>query len=138
MPKLRLGRGIGHGGAGASVPELVRGRPVVAHNNLFGDVRNMGTVYTGHDVVVDGDCVTVRSGPLCHLFAPTIINVLVEKFLGYCSWNPRLRSWWGILSPDRVIKSRCPLISVGRTCRYGGRGIGILSQVLTGLRRTGT
>jgi protease I len=63
----------------ASAPELVRGRPVVSHNNLVGDVRNMGAVYTDQDVVVDGDLVTGRSGPLCHLFARKILNMLSEK-----------------------------------------------------------
>jgi protease I len=63
----------------ASAPELVRGRPVVAHNNLVGDVRNMGAIYTDQDVVVDGDLVTGRSGPLCHLFAGKIIEMLIEK-----------------------------------------------------------
>jgi protease I len=63
----------------ASVPELVRGRPVVAHNNLLGDVRNMGAIYTDQDVVIDGDLVTGRSGPLCHLFARKIIEMLSEK-----------------------------------------------------------
>src|SRR5579859_6161850 len=63
----------------APSPELVRGRSVVAHNNLHGDVRNMGAVYTDSDVVVDGDLVTARSGPLCHLFAHTIIDMLAEQ-----------------------------------------------------------
>jgi protease I len=63
----------------ASAPELVRDRPVVAHNNLYGDVRNMGAVYTDQDVVVDRDLVTGRSGPFCHLFARTIIDMLIEK-----------------------------------------------------------
>lgn len=63
----------------ASAPELVRGRPVVSHNNLVGDVRNMGAVYTDQDVVVDRDLVTGRSGPLCHLFARKIIEMLGEK-----------------------------------------------------------
>ena len=63
----------------ASAPELVRGRPVVSHNNLVGDVRNMGAVYTDQDVVVDGDLVTGRSGPLCHLFARKIIDMLGDK-----------------------------------------------------------
>ena len=35
----------------APMPELVRGRPVVAHNNLHGDVVNMGAIYTDQDVV---------------------------------------------------------------------------------------
>jgi protease I len=63
----------------APAPELVRGRPVVAHNNLHGDVRNMGAVYTDSDVVVDGDLVTGRSGPLCHVFARKIIDMLAEQ-----------------------------------------------------------
>ena len=60
----------------ASAPELVRGRNVVAHNNLIGDVKNMGAVYTDQDVVVDGDLVTGRTGGHCHLFARKIIDLL--------------------------------------------------------------
>lgn len=62
----------------APLPELVRGRQVVAHNNLYGDVRNMGAVYTDRDVVVDGDLVTGRSGAHCHLFAQRIVRLLGE------------------------------------------------------------
>ena len=58
------------------VPELVRGRRVVCHNNLLGDVRNMGAIYTDQDVVVDDDLVTARTGNHCHLFARTIIEQL--------------------------------------------------------------
>lgn len=60
----------------APAPELVRGREVVAHHNLYGDVRNMGAVYTDRDVVVDGDLVTARSGAHCHLFARRIVDLL--------------------------------------------------------------
>jgi protease I len=60
----------------APLPELVRGRPVVAHNNLLGDVRNMGAIYTDEDVVVDRDLVTGRSGAHCHLFAHRIVELL--------------------------------------------------------------
>ncbi len=63
----------------ASTPELVRGRKVVAHNNLIGDVRNMGAIYTDQDVVVDGDLVTGRTGGHCHLFARKIIDLLAES-----------------------------------------------------------
>lgn len=63
----------------APLPELVRGRRVVAHNNLLGDVRNMGAIYTDQDVVVDKDLVTGRAGPVCHLFARTIIDMLAEQ-----------------------------------------------------------
>ena len=62
----------------ASTPELVRGRRVVAHNNLIGDIRNMGAVYTDQDVVVDGDLVTGRTGGHCHLFAHKIIELLTD------------------------------------------------------------
>jgi protease I len=62
----------------APTPELVQGRRVVAHNNLIGDVRNMGAIYTDQDVVIDGDLITGRTGPLCHLFARAIIDTLGE------------------------------------------------------------
>ena len=63
----------------APMPELVRGRPVVVHNNLIGDARNMGAVYTDQDVVIDGDLVTGRTGGHCHLFARRIIDMLAEQ-----------------------------------------------------------
>lgn len=62
----------------SSAPELVRGRKVVVHNNLIGDARNMGAIYTDQDVVVDGDLVTGRTGGHCHLFARKIIDLLSE------------------------------------------------------------
>ena len=63
----------------APMPELVRGRQVVAHNNLHGDVMNMGAIYTDQDVVVDGDLVTGRTGGHCHLFAREIIDLIDAK-----------------------------------------------------------
>jgi protease I len=63
----------------APAPELIRGRNVVAHNNLHGDVKNMGAVYTDQDVVVDGDLVTGRTGGHCHLFARQIIEILATR-----------------------------------------------------------
>jgi deglycase len=63
----------------APAPELVRGRRVVAHNNLLGDVKNMGAEYVDEDVVVDGDLVTGRTGGHCHLFAKKIIEMLAER-----------------------------------------------------------
>ncbi|NJP05407.1 MAG: thiamine biosynthesis protein ThiJ [Chloroflexaceae bacterium] len=63
----------------APAPELVRGRPVVVHNNLLGDAKNMGAIYTDEDVVVDGDLVTGRSGGHCHLFARTLLNMLSNR-----------------------------------------------------------
>jgi protease I len=61
------------------VPELVRGRPVVGHINLYGDIKNIGAIYTDQDVVVDGDLVTARTGGHCHMFARKIIDLLYEK-----------------------------------------------------------
>jgi protease I len=63
----------------APVPELIRGRRVVAHNNLLGDVKNMGAIYADADVVVDEDLVTARTGGHCHLFARQIIDMLAER-----------------------------------------------------------
>jgi protease I len=63
----------------ASAPELVRDRRLVVHNNLIGDARNMGAIYTDQDVVVDGDLVTARTGGHCHQFARTIIDMLAAR-----------------------------------------------------------
>lgn len=62
----------------STVPELIRGRPVTCHNNLVGDVRNMGARYVDADVVVDGDLVTGRTGKHAHLFAHTLIETLAR------------------------------------------------------------
>jgi protease I len=63
----------------ALVPELVKGRKVVVHNNLLGDAKNMGAVYVDEDVVVDGDLVTARSGGHCNFFARKIIELMAAK-----------------------------------------------------------
>lgn len=61
------------------IPSTVRGRKVVCHNNLIGDVRNMGAEYVDQDVVIDGNLVTGRTGQHCHLFARTIIDQLMAR-----------------------------------------------------------
>jgi protease I len=63
----------------APVPELVRGRKLVVHNNLHGDAKNMGAEYTNEDVVVDGDLVTARTGDHAAVFARTIIEELAAR-----------------------------------------------------------
>ncbi|MFF7408914.1 DJ-1/PfpI family protein [Streptomyces lydicus] len=63
----------------SAIPEVVRGRKVVCHNNLLGDVRNMGAEYVDQDVVVDGDLVTGRTGAHHHLFARTLIDLLSRR-----------------------------------------------------------
>jgi protease I len=62
----------------APTPELIRGRRVVVHNNLFSDVKNMGGIYVDEDVVVDGDLVTGRAGTVFHLFARQIIDMVAN------------------------------------------------------------
>ncbi|MFI6595776.1 AGE family epimerase/isomerase [Nonomuraea sp. NPDC050536] len=61
------------------IPEVVEGRRVTCHNNLVGDVRNMGALYTDQDVVVDRDLVTARTADHCHVFARMIIDLLAAE-----------------------------------------------------------
>jgi len=68
----------------STISAVVRGRKVVCHNNLIGDVRNMGAQYVDQDVVIDGDLVTARTGQHCHLFARTIIQMLIERGSSLC------------------------------------------------------
>ncbi|MGV3558756.1 DJ-1/PfpI family protein [Larkinella arboricola] len=62
----------------APATELVKGRRLVCHNNLIGDAKAYGAIYTNEDVVVDGDLVTGRSGGHAHLFARKIIELLAD------------------------------------------------------------
>jgi protease I len=67
----------------SAAPELMQGREVTCHNNLIGDVRNMGATYVDQDVVTDGDLVTGRSAAHCHLLArATIAAMNREPVLG--------------------------------------------------------
>jgi protease I len=63
----------------SAIPHAVRGRKVACHNNLVGDVRNMGAEYVDQDVVVDGDLLTARTGEHHHLFARALIELLVQR-----------------------------------------------------------
>ncbi|MGF1425310.1 DJ-1/PfpI family protein [Kitasatospora sp. LaBMicrA B282] len=63
----------------APIPQAVRGRKLVCHNNLVGDVRNMGAEYVDQDVVLDGDLLTARTGEHHHLFARALIECVVER-----------------------------------------------------------
>jgi len=63
----------------APIASLVKGRRLVVHNNLIGDAKAYGAVYTDQDVVVDGDLVTARSGGHCHLFARAILEMLAVQ-----------------------------------------------------------
>jgi protease I len=93
-------------------PELVRGRPVVCHNNLIGDVRNMGAVYTDQDVVIDDDLVTARTGGHCHQFARAIIETLVARSTeGGGESRAGSRSGRGPASDGRRARARKPGMS---------------------------
>jgi len=60
----------------APITEVIKGRKLVCHNNLIGDAKAYGAIYTNEDVVVDGDLVTGRSGGHAHFFARKIIDLL--------------------------------------------------------------
>jgi protease I len=60
-------------------PELVRGRDLVCHTNLYGDAINMGANFVDSDVVIDGDLVTARSGAQAGLFAHTLIDRIAAR-----------------------------------------------------------
>lgn len=63
----------------APIKEVIKNRKLVCHNNLIGDAKAYGAIYTNEDVVVDGDLVTGRSGGHAHLFAKKIIELLSNK-----------------------------------------------------------
>jgi len=63
----------------APATELVKGKKLVCHNNLIGDAKAYGAIYTDQDVVVENDLVTARTGGHCHLFAKKLIELLSEK-----------------------------------------------------------
>lgn len=62
----------------APIPELVKGRNMVVHNNLLGDAKNMGVNYVDEDVVVDKDLLSARTGGHCNFFAKKLIEMLKE------------------------------------------------------------
>jgi deglycase len=62
----------------STAAELVRDRPVACHNNLVGDIRNMGAHYVDQDLVVDGDLITSRTVDHCHLLARAVIARLAD------------------------------------------------------------
>lgn len=56
------------------VAHILKGRKMVAHNNLIGDVKNYGAEYVDQDLVVDEDLITARTGEHCNIFAKEIIR----------------------------------------------------------------
>ncbi|GAA0433798.1 protease [Actinoplanes capillaceus] len=60
-------------------PELVRGRRLTCHPNLYGDALNMGARFVDQDVVVDDDLVTGRTGAQAGQFARTVISEVLKR-----------------------------------------------------------
>ncbi|KPI02573.1 ThiJ/PfpI domain-containing protein [Actinobacteria bacterium OK074] len=60
----------------SAAPELVGDREVTCHNNLVGDVRNMGARYLDQDIVIDRDLITSRTVEERHLLARAVIETL--------------------------------------------------------------
>ncbi len=63
----------------AWAPDLVKGRKLTTHNNLYADANNMGAVYVDADVVEDGDLITGRTGGHHAAFARAIIERLINN-----------------------------------------------------------
>lgn len=60
-------------------PELIRGRRLTCHPNLYGDALNMGADFQDADVVVDDDLVTGRTGAQAGEFARTLIEAIEQR-----------------------------------------------------------
>jgi len=60
----------------AACPQSMRGRRVTCHNNLVGDVRNMGAVFEDEDLICDHDLLTVRTASHGPLLARAVIDAL--------------------------------------------------------------
>jgi len=61
------------------ISEVIKGRRLVAHNNLIGDVRNYGAEYVDQDLVIDDDLITARTGGHCNLLAREIIHQISKR-----------------------------------------------------------
>lgn len=60
----------------APVREIISGRKLTCHNNLYSDALAYGADYQDADFFVDGDLVSARTGAHCHLLAKNIIELL--------------------------------------------------------------
>jgi protease I len=58
----------------APIREVVAGRRLTCHNNLYADALAYGATYVDADLVEDDDLVTARTGAHCHLLAARIIE----------------------------------------------------------------
>lgn len=60
----------------APIREVIKGRKLVCHNNLYWDALSYGAEYVDEDLVVDDDLVTARTGGHCYLLANKIIEMI--------------------------------------------------------------
>jgi protease I len=60
----------------APATEMIRGRRLTCHPNLYGDAIAYGADFVDEDVVEDGDLITARTGGHAHLLAGSIIRRL--------------------------------------------------------------
>lgn len=63
----------------APVREVIKGRKLTCHNNLYSDAIAYGALYQNEDCFIDGDLVSARTGGHCHLLAKNIIALLKSK-----------------------------------------------------------
>lgn len=61
------------------IPEVIKGRTVTCHNNIYGSVKNTGAIYKDADVVIDEDFITARTGAMYSKLARTIIDELKKR-----------------------------------------------------------
>lgn len=62
----------------AALPGPLHDRRVTCHNNLVGDIRNMGARYEDADVVHDSDLVSVRTAAHAPLLTRRVIDLLSD------------------------------------------------------------
>jgi protease I len=61
---------------GASIRDMLKGRKLTCHNNLYHDALAYGIDFQDTDAFIDGDLVSARTGGHCHLLAKNIIKLL--------------------------------------------------------------
>jgi protease I len=60
----------------APIREVIRGRKLTCHNNLYHDALAYGVDFQDADSFIDGDLVSARTGAHCHLLAGNIIKMI--------------------------------------------------------------
>jgi protease I len=63
----------------APIRDVLKGRKLTCHNNLYHDALAYGADFQDADSYVDDDLITARTGGHCHLLAKHITNKLNQK-----------------------------------------------------------